>query len=58
MIEIFRNRKGQTAVEYILTTVSLFLSFTMMYRGIQWYVSKQFQDGAKMIATAYIEDPW
>ena len=36
-----KQRLGQTAVEYILVTVSLLFVFTTMYKALQYAVSKQ-----------------
>ena len=51
-------RKGQTTVEYLLVTVSLLTVFVMMYRSLQWYLSKQFTNGGVIILRMYKEDPW
>ena len=51
-----KKRPGQTAVEYILVTVSLLFVFTTMYKALQYAVSKQFENGGKVIMQAYIED--
>ncbi|HBB66149.1 MAG: hypothetical protein A2X28_04350 [Elusimicrobia bacterium GWA2_56_46] len=51
-------RKGQTTIEYLLVTVSLLTVFVMMYRSLQWYLSKQFTNGGVIILRMYKEDPW
>jgi Flp pilus assembly pilin Flp len=53
-----RSRKGQTAIEYLLVTVSLLFVFVMMYRSLQWYLSDQFTRGGVIILQMYKEDPW
>jgi hypothetical protein len=53
-----RRRRGQTAVEYLLVTVALVIAFTMMYRSLQWYLSRQFTSGGVIILRMYQEDPW
>lgn len=50
------RRLGQTAVEYILVTVSLLFVFTTMYKSLQYAVGKQFENGGKVIMQPYIED--
>ena len=52
------KRRGQTTVEYLLVTVSLLTVFVMMYRSLQWYLSKQFTNGGVIILRMYKEDPW
>ena len=52
------KRKGQTAIEYLLVTVSLLFVFVMMYRSLQWYLSGQFTKGGIIILKMYKEDPW
>jgi len=53
-----RRRRGQTAIEYLLVTVSLLFVFVMMYRSLQWYLSSQFTKGGVIILRMYKEDPW
>ena len=53
-----RRRSGQTAIEYLLVTVSLLFVFVMMYRSLQWYLSNQFTRGGMIILQMYKEDPW
>ena len=52
------KRRGQTAIEYLLVTVSLLFVFVMMYRSLQWYLSGQFTKGGVIILKMYKEDPW
>ena len=50
---ILRNKKGQSAVEYIIVTAGLvgaFLSFYVLYSHL---VPQQFDQGAKLILTDY-----
>lgn len=51
-----KKRLGQTAVEYILVTVSLLFVFTTMYKSLQYAVAKQFENGGKIIMQVYVED--
>lgn len=51
-----KKRLGQTAVEYILVTVSLLFVFTTMYKSLQYAVAKQFENGGKIIMKVYVED--
>ena len=55
---LWRRRRAQTAIEYLLVTVSLLTVFIMMYRSLQWYLSKQFTRGGIIILRMYKEDPW
>ena len=51
--KILKNKKGQSAVEYIVVAVGLmgaFLSFYVLYSHL---VPQQFDQGAKMILTDY-----
>ena len=52
-----RARRGQTAVEYLLVTVSLTVAFAMVYRVLQVYLSRQFENGGVIILRMYSEDP-
>lgn len=54
--QIGRKRRGQTAVEYMLVTVSLLFVFTTMYKALQYSVANQFERGGKVIMKVYIED--
>ena len=47
------NKKGQAAVEYILTALALFVAFSIFYKSYSWLVPKQFEQGAKVILTVY-----
>jgi len=49
-----KKRKGQTAVEYILVTVSLLIVFIIMFRALQWAVKDTFIKGAKVIVRTYV----
>ena len=51
------KRRGQTAIEYLLVTVSLLTVFIMMYRSLQWYLARQFTTGGVIILRMYKEDP-
>jgi len=53
-----RRRPGQTAIEYLLVTVSLLFVFVMMYRSLQWYLGNQFTKGGIIVLRMYKEDPW
>ena len=53
-----RRRAGQTAVEYLLVTVSLLVVFTMLHKGLQWYLKKQFTAGGIVVVRMYTETPW
>ena len=51
--KILKNKKGQSAVEYIVVAAGLmgaFLSFYVLYSHL---VPQQFDQGAKMILTDY-----
>ncbi len=52
------KRSGQTAVEYLLVTVSLLMVFVMMYKALQYSLSNQFKRGGLVIVKMYKEDPW
>ena len=52
------KRKGQTAIEYLLVTVSLLFVFVMMYRALQYAISNQFKRGGMVIMTVYQESPF
>jgi hypothetical protein len=49
----FRRRTGQSAVEYLLTTVTLVTVFAGMYGFIQSSAKTQFQAAARMILRSY-----
>ena len=48
-----RNKKGQAAGEYILTTAALFVAFVLFYKYYSWVVPQQFEQGAKIILSVY-----
>ena len=48
-----RERKGQTAVEYVLTAGFLFGAFLAFYALYSNLVPQQFDQGAKLILTTY-----
>lgn len=50
-------RRGQTAVEYLLVTVSLTVAFAVAYRVLQWYLAQQFKQGGVVILRMYQEFP-
>ncbi|MCM2267890.1 MAG: hypothetical protein NDI60_08990 [Elusimicrobiales bacterium] len=52
------RRRGQTAVEYLLVTVSLLFVFVMLYKALQYALSNQFKRGGLVIIRMYKEDPW
>ncbi len=53
-----RGVSGQTAIEYVLITLALLIAFAMMYRALQWYLAREFKQGAGIIVRMYKEDPW
>jgi hypothetical protein len=52
-----RSRRGQTAIEYLLVTVSLLFVFVMMYKALQYALRNQFQRGGLVIVRMYTESP-
>lgn len=48
-----KNKKGQTAIEYILTTAALFVAFILFYKYYTWIVPQQYEQGAKVILSVY-----
>lgn len=50
------NKKGQTAVEYIVIAAGLFGSLLAFYVLYSQLVPKQFEQGAKVILTEYDVD--
>lgn len=52
------RRRGQTAIEYLLVTVSLLFVFVMMYKALQYSLSNQFKRGGMVIIRMYQVDPW
>lgn len=53
-----RRRGGQTAVEYLLVTVSLLFVFVMLYKALQYSLANQFKRGGLVIIKMYKADPW
>ena len=51
-------RRGQTAVEYLLVTAALTVTFAIIYRVLQWYLARQFRQGGVTILTMYKELSW
>lgn len=52
------KRRGQTAIEYLLVTVSLLFVFVLMYKALQYSLSNQFKRGGMVILKVYKETPW
>ena len=52
------RRKGQTAIEYLLVTISLLFVFVVMFKALQYSLSNQFKRGGLVIIKIYKEDPW
>ena len=52
------KRRGQTAIEYLLVTVSLLFVFVTMYKALQYSLSNQFKRGGMVIIRMYKETPW
>jgi len=50
---IVRNKKGQTAAEYIITAAGVFLAIMAFYVAYSHYVPQQFEIGAKLILSDY-----
>jgi len=48
-----RNKKGQTAVEYLTVAAGLFTAIISFYILYSHLVPKQFEQGAKVILTEY-----
>jgi len=46
-----KDKKGQVAIEYILTALALFGIFLIFHQSYSWIVPKQFEKGAKVILT-------
>ncbi len=53
-----KTRKGQTAIEYLLVTVSLLFVFVIMFKALQYALSNQFKRGGMVIIKMYKESPW
>lgn len=50
---ICKNRKGQTAIEYVITAGALFGAFMAFYALYSNLVPQQFDQGAKLILSVY-----
>jgi Flp pilus assembly pilin Flp len=50
-----RAARGQTAVEYLLTTVTLVMVFASMYGFLQGQVKKLYQAAGVKILTSYYQ---
>jgi len=48
-----KNKKGQTTVEYVLTTAALFAAFLVFYQLYSHIIPRQFENGAKIILSVY-----
>ncbi len=48
-----KSRKGQTAIEYVLTAGALFGAFLAFYAFYSNLVPQQFDKGAKVILSVY-----
>lgn len=53
VVKSLRSRKGQTAIEYVLTAGFLFGAFLAFYALYSNLVPQQFDQGAKLILTTY-----
>lgn len=51
--KILLNKKGQTAVEYMIVAAGLFTAFISFYVLYSYFVPQQFDEGAKTILTEY-----
>ncbi len=47
------NKKGQTSIEYILTTAFLFTALLSFYIFYSQVIPKQFEQSAQIILTVY-----
>ena len=52
-MKLLKNKRGQTSVEYIMTTAALFVAFVIFYKYYSWIVPKQFEQGAAVILSVY-----
>jgi uncharacterized protein (UPF0333 family) len=52
-MKLLKSKKGQTSVEYIMTTAALFVAFVLFYKYYSWVVPRQFDQGAKVILAVY-----
>lgn len=48
-----KNKKGQAAVEYILSALFLFAAFVLFYGLYSRLVPRQFDQGAQVILSVY-----
>ena len=53
MKSLVKNKKGQTTVEYIMTTAALFIAFVLFYQLYSNIIPRQFENGAKIILSVY-----
>ena len=53
MKSLVKNKKGQTTVEYIMTTAALFIAFVLFYQLYSHIIPRQFENGAKIILSVY-----
>jgi len=53
-----KRRGGQTAIEYLLVTISLLFVFVMMFKALQYALANQFQRGGLVVIRMYTETPW
>ena len=58
MLRLGKGRKGQTAIEYLLVTVSLLFVFVIMFKALQYALANQFKRGGMVIIKMYKQDPW
>jgi Flp pilus assembly pilin Flp len=58
MLRLRKGRRGQTAVEYLLVTVSLLFVFVIMFKALQYALANQFKRGGLVIIKMYKQDPW
>lgn len=50
---VFRNKKGQTVVEYIVVAAALFSGLISLYVLYSHSVPKQFEQGSRLILSDY-----
>lgn len=53
---IVKNKKGQTAIEYVITAAALFSAFLAFYAFYSHIIPQQFETGAKVILEVYDAD--
>ena len=56
MKRILKNKRGQTAAEYIVTAAGIFLAIVGFYIAYSHMVPQQFETGAKLILSVYDVD--